>query len=47
MCPLVSRAMDDQEKALEAAALDPAGALDVFRLGVTAARRRLAPPILR
>ncbi len=32
MCPLVSRAMDD-DTALEAAALDPHGAVDAFRLG--------------
>ena len=32
MCPLVSRAMDD-DLALEAAALDPRGAVDAFRLG--------------
>ena len=32
MCPLVSRAMDDDD-ALEAAALDPRGAADAFRLG--------------
>jgi len=32
MCPLVSRALD-QEQALEAAALDPRGAADAFRLG--------------
>ena len=33
MCPLVSRAMTDDE-ALEAAALDPHGAVDAFRLGL-------------
>ena len=33
MCPLVSRAMDDEEPALEAAAMDVRGALDAFRLG--------------
>lgn len=37
MCPLVSRAMDDDEGYLEAAAIDPAGALDIFRLGFRAA----------
>ena len=37
MCPLVSRAMDEGEGYLEAAAIDPAGALDVFRLGFHAA----------
>lgn len=37
MCPLVSAAMDDDEGYLEAAAIDPAGALDVFRLGFHAA----------
>jgi diacylglycerol kinase family enzyme len=35
MCPLVSRALD-REQALEAAALDPRGAADVFRLGFSA-----------
>jgi diacylglycerol kinase family enzyme len=34
MCPLVSRALDG-EQALEAAAMDPRGAADVFRLGVS------------
>lgn len=38
MCPLVSAALDDDERALEAAALDPTSALDVFRLGFNAAR---------
>ncbi|MFL5297457.1 MAG: diacylglycerol/lipid kinase family protein [Phenylobacterium sp.] len=33
MCPLTSRAMNDEEQALEAAALDVTGALDAFRLG--------------
>ncbi len=37
MCPLVSTALDSQTQALEAAALDPSSALDVFRLGVAAA----------
>ena len=36
-CPLVSRAMADDEGALEAAALDPAGIADVLRLGARAA----------
>ena len=36
MCPLVSKAMDE-ETALEAVALDPAGALAAFRLGFNAA----------
>jgi len=35
MCPLVSRALKD-EPALEAAALDPRGAADAFRLGLSA-----------
>ena len=35
MCPLISKAMDE-ETALEAAALDPAGALDAFRLAFSA-----------
>jgi diacylglycerol kinase family enzyme len=34
LCPLVSADLDADEQALEAAALDPAGALDIFRLGV-------------
>ncbi len=34
MCPLVSRALD-HEQALEAAALDPRGAADAFRLGLS------------
>ena len=33
MCPLTSRAMDDEAGALEAAALDVSGAADAFRLG--------------
>jgi diacylglycerol kinase family enzyme len=36
MCPLTSRALPDDAGALEAAALDVAGAADVFRLGVHA-----------
>jgi len=36
MCPLVSTALDDDEQALEASALDPSSALDIFRLGVSA-----------
>ncbi len=35
MCPLVSKAMDD-DRALEAAALDPRSATDAFRLGFRA-----------
>lgn len=38
MCPLISRALDEDEGFLEAAALDPANALEAFRLGVYAAR---------
>jgi len=38
LCPLVSTALDADERALEAAALDPSSALDVFRLGFNAAR---------
>lgn len=37
MCPLVSKALDNDANGLEAAALDPTGALDVFRLAVAAA----------
>lgn len=37
MCPLVSKALDNDADGLEAAALDPTGALDVFRLAVAAA----------
>ena len=33
MCPLTSRALNDDEQALEAAALDVNGAIDAFRLG--------------
>jgi diacylglycerol kinase family enzyme len=36
MCPLTSRALRNEEEALEAAALDMNGALDAFRLGVYA-----------
>jgi len=38
MCPLISKAMEDDEGYLEAAALDPSNALEVFRLGLYAAR---------
>lgn len=38
MCPLVSRALDDEDHVLEAAALDPQGAADAFRLGVRTLR---------
>lgn len=34
MCPLVSAGLHEDEQALEAAALDPTSALDIFRLGV-------------
>lgn len=37
MCPLVSRGVEDDAPGLEAAALDPAGAIDVFRLAMAAA----------
>lgn len=37
MCPIVSKALDNDTFGLEAAALDPTGALDVFRLAVAAA----------
>jgi diacylglycerol kinase family enzyme len=33
MCPITSRALTDEEDALEAAALDVKGARDAFRLG--------------
>ena len=36
MCPLVSRALEDEEQALEADALDPHGAGEAFRLGFRA-----------
>ena len=36
MCPIVSSVLHEDERALEAAALDPANAIDVFRLGVSA-----------
>ena len=35
MCPLVSTVLDEDERALEAAALDPSNAIEVFRLGVS------------
>ena len=35
LCPLVSTRLDADEQALEAAALDPSSALDIFRLGVS------------
>lgn len=38
MCPLVSTVLDAEARTLEAAALDPTSALDVFRLGFNAAR---------
>jgi diacylglycerol kinase family enzyme len=38
MCPLVSKALDDEEHVLEAAALDPAGAADAVRLGIQTLR---------
>lgn len=37
LCPLVSSALADDEGYLEADAIDPAGALDIFRLGFHAA----------
>jgi len=36
ICPLTSRGMDNDAQALEAAALDPSGAAEVFRLGAQA-----------
>lgn len=36
LCPLTSRAMESSAQALEAAALDPADALEAFRLGAQA-----------
>lgn len=36
LCPPISRALSDDEQALEAAALDPKGAAEAFRLGVNA-----------
>lgn len=41
MCPLVSRAMDKDERALEAAKLDPQGIADALRLGARTALSRL------
>jgi diacylglycerol kinase family enzyme len=35
LCPLVSAELDADEQALEAAALDPTSALDIFRLGIS------------
>lgn len=37
MCPMVSKALDDRDGYLEAAAIDPASALEIFRLGFRAA----------
>lgn len=37
MCPLVSTVLDESARSLEAALLDPANALEAFRLGVHAA----------
>lgn len=34
MCPLVSKALSDEDHVLEAIALDPEGAADAFRLGI-------------
>ncbi len=36
LCPPISRALSDDAQALEAAALDPKGAAEAFRLGVNA-----------
>lgn len=36
LCPPISRALADDDQALEAAALDPSGAAEAFRLGVHA-----------
>lgn len=36
MCPRTSRGLDDDEHVLEAAAMDPGGAAEAFRLGVHA-----------
>ena len=41
MCPLVSKAMTFDERALEAATLDPQGITDVLRLGARTALSRL------
>ncbi len=41
MCPLVSKAMNSDEPALEAAKLDPQGVADALRLGARAALGRL------
>ncbi|HYG25589.1 MAG TPA: diacylglycerol kinase family protein [Caulobacteraceae bacterium] len=38
MCPLVSKALSDDDHRLEAIALDPAGAADAFRLGIRTLR---------
>ena len=42
MCPLVSKAMNDDERALEAAILDPRGITDALRLGARTALGRIA-----
>lgn len=36
MCPIASRALDDEDHCLEAAALDPAGVAEALRLGLAA-----------
>lgn len=36
MCPIASRALDDDAQCLEAAALDPAGVAEALRLGLAA-----------
>jgi len=36
MCPRTSRGLDDEARVLEAAALDPSGAAEAFRIGVHA-----------
>ena len=41
MCPLVSKAMDDDARALEAAKLDPQGITDALRLGARTALSRV------
>lgn len=42
MCPLVSKAMDGNDCALEAAAMDPQGVADALRIGARAMLSRLA-----
>ena len=43
LCPLVSKAMEDDDRALEAAVLDPKGAADAFRLALHTVASEVTP----